>query len=109
MKVLCPNFAQLTSLDEYQSLMAAPWRLLLQLCPLRGKHLHERGGRVLLISSSAALKNFSAMKALGKIGSSQDIARVIAFFLAPENWITGQVLAVDGGLSRVLLKNRQKL
>ena len=42
------------------------------------------------------------MHALDRIGTPADIARAIAFLLNPENnWITGQVLAVDGGLSRV--------
>ncbi len=47
----------------------------------------------------------SAMHALGRLGTPEDIARAIAFFLAPENnWITGQVLAVDGGLSCITPK-----
>jgi NAD(P)-dependent dehydrogenase (short-subunit alcohol dehydrogenase family) len=36
------------------------------------------------------------------LGLPVDIARAIVFLLDPANsWITGQVLAVDGGLSRV--------
>jgi NAD(P)-dependent dehydrogenase (short-subunit alcohol dehydrogenase family) len=43
-----------------------------------------------------------AMHALGRLGKPEDIARAIVFLLDPaNNWITGQVLAVDGGLSRV--------
>lgn len=43
-----------------------------------------------------------AMHALGRLGKPEDIARAIVFLLDPANdWITGQVLAVDGGLSRV--------
>jgi NAD(P)-dependent dehydrogenase (short-subunit alcohol dehydrogenase family) len=42
------------------------------------------------------------MHALGRLGKPEDIARAIVFLLDPANdWITGQVLAVDGGLSRV--------
>jgi NAD(P)-dependent dehydrogenase (short-subunit alcohol dehydrogenase family) len=42
------------------------------------------------------------MHALGRIGTPEDIAQAIVFFLNPSNsWITGQVLAVDGGLSAV--------
>jgi 3-oxoacyl-[acyl-carrier protein] reductase len=42
------------------------------------------------------------MHALGRIGTAEEVARAICFFLNPENsWITGQTLAVDGGLSRV--------
>ncbi|WP_137156417.1 SDR family oxidoreductase [Rhizobium sp. FKL33] len=43
-----------------------------------------------------------AMHALGRIGTPDDVARAAAFLLDPANdWITGQTLAVDGGLSRV--------
>lgn len=55
-----------------------------------------------LISNALAFNTSKAMHALGRIGSSEDIARAIVFLLHPENnWITGQVLAVDGGVSRV--------
>ena len=43
-----------------------------------------------------------AMHPLGRLGTPLDIARAIVFFLAPENnWITGQCLAVDGGLASI--------
>jgi NAD(P)-dependent dehydrogenase (short-subunit alcohol dehydrogenase family) len=43
-----------------------------------------------------------AMHALGRLGDPEDVARAIVFLLDPANsWITGQVLAVDGGLSRI--------
>jgi NAD(P)-dependent dehydrogenase (short-subunit alcohol dehydrogenase family) len=43
-----------------------------------------------------------AMHALGRLGHPNDVAQAIVFFLQPENnWITGQILAVDGGLSVV--------
>jgi NAD(P)-dependent dehydrogenase (short-subunit alcohol dehydrogenase family) len=49
-----------------------------------------------------------AMHPLGRLGQAQDIARAIVFFLLPENdWISGQRLAVDGGLSRI--KARMKI
>jgi len=38
--------------------------------------------------------------ALGRLGKPEDVAQAIAFLLDPaSSWITGQVLAVDGGLS----------
>jgi NAD(P)-dependent dehydrogenase (short-subunit alcohol dehydrogenase family) len=41
-----------------------------------------------------------SMHALGRLGKAEDIARAVVFLLDPANsWITGQVLAVDGGLS----------
>jgi 3-oxoacyl-[acyl-carrier protein] reductase len=45
-------------------------------------------------------KMSQSMHALGRLGQPEDIARAIIFLLDPENsWITGQTLAVDGGLS----------
>lgn len=55
-----------------------------------------------LLKNQLVAKASTAMHALGRIGEPSDIARAILFFLNPENsWITGQVLAVDGGLSSV--------
>lgn len=55
------------------------------------------------ITKSETAKKYSlGMHALGRLGTPQDIARAIAFLTNPENsWITGQILAVDGGLSSV--------
>lgn len=50
-------------------------------------------------------KGSIAMHPLGRLGQPLDIAQAIVFFLQPENnWITGQHLAVDGGLSRLKLR-----
>jgi NAD(P)-dependent dehydrogenase (short-subunit alcohol dehydrogenase family) len=58
-----------------------------------------------ITSNPLALNASKAMHALARIGTPEDIARAIVFLLDPENnWITGQVLAVDGGLSRVRSK-----
>lgn len=55
-----------------------------------------------LTGSETSRKFSEAMHALGRLGKPEDIARAIVFLLDPANdWITGQVLAVDGGLSRV--------
>ena len=55
-----------------------------------------------LTNNETMLNASKAMHALGRIGKPQDIAQAIAFLLNPQNnWITGQVIAVDGGLSRV--------
>ncbi|USQ15477.1 SDR family oxidoreductase (plasmid) [Legionella lytica] len=55
-----------------------------------------------LLKNQLIAKASTAMHALGRIGEPSEIARTILFFLNPENsWITGQVLAVDGGLSSV--------
>lgn len=55
-----------------------------------------------LTSNDLALNASKAIHALNRIGTPEDIARAIVFLLDPENnWITGQVIAVDGGLSKV--------
>ena len=43
-----------------------------------------------------------AMHPLGRFGEPDEVARAILWFASPENaWVTGQVLAVDGGLSTI--------
>jgi 3-oxoacyl-[acyl-carrier protein] reductase len=60
-----------------------------------------------LTSNETSRKFSEAMHALGRLGKADDIARAIVFLLDPaNNWITGQVLAVDGGLSSVRPKIR---
>jgi NAD(P)-dependent dehydrogenase (short-subunit alcohol dehydrogenase family) len=55
-----------------------------------------------LTTNDTARRVSESMHALGRLGTPEDIARAIIFLLDPANaWITGQVLAVDGGLSRV--------
>jgi NAD(P)-dependent dehydrogenase (short-subunit alcohol dehydrogenase family) len=34
-----------------------------------------------------------------RFGHAQDIARAVRFFLEPDNYVTGQVLPVDGGIT----------
>ncbi len=58
-----------------------------------------------LTSNPLAFKASKTMHPLGRIGMPEDSARAIVFLLNPKNnWITGQVLAVDGGLSTVRSK-----
>jgi NAD(P)-dependent dehydrogenase (short-subunit alcohol dehydrogenase family) len=50
----------------------------------------------------ASLKYSLAMHAIERVGEPEDIARMIALLVDPANdWITGQVFGVDGGLSTV--------
>lgn len=60
------------------------------------------------ITGSETSRKFSeGMHALGRLGKPEDIARAIVFLLDPANdWITGQTLAVDGGLSCIRPKLR---
>lgn len=58
-----------------------------------------------ITENEGALKASIAMHPLGRIGNAQEIAAAIAFLLAPENnWITGQSLGIDGGLSRLKVR-----
>jgi NAD(P)-dependent dehydrogenase (short-subunit alcohol dehydrogenase family) len=59
-----------------------------------------------LVASELAEKASIGMHPLGRLGTPDDVARAIAFLLDPaQDWITGQVLGVDGGLAS--LKPRQ--
>jgi NAD(P)-dependent dehydrogenase (short-subunit alcohol dehydrogenase family) len=52
-----------------------------------------------ILSSDQGRKQSEAMHALGRLGQPDDIARAICWLVDPENdWVTGQVLGVDGGL-----------
>lgn len=47
------------------------------------------------------------MHALGRLGEPEDVVSLAAWLLAPENnWITGQVIGVDGGLGHLLPRKR---
>ena len=59
-----------------------------------------------LTKNEAALRSSNALHPLGRIGEPEQVASAIAWFLAPENdWVTGQVLGVDGGLSTIQPRN----
>jgi NAD(P)-dependent dehydrogenase (short-subunit alcohol dehydrogenase family) len=60
-----------------------------------------------LVENEATLRASEAMHPLGRIGQPEDVAALAAFLVSPEaGWITGQVIAVDGGLSGVKLPPR---
>jgi 3-oxoacyl-[acyl-carrier protein] reductase len=55
-----------------------------------------------LLENEASRRASVALHPLGRVGEPEEVASAIRWFLAPENsWVTGQVLAVDGGLSTV--------
>ena len=59
--------------------------------------------------NSMASAASAAMHALGRLGEPEDVASLIAWLLdRANNWVTGQIFAVDGGLSSVRGKGRQK-
>lgn len=59
-----------------------------------------------LTRSESLVKASAALHPLGRIGEPDDVASAIRWFLDPQqSWVTGQVLAVDGGLSSVQARN----
>lgn len=49
----------------------------------------------------------AAMHPLGRLGTPEDVASLIAWLLEPNNsWVTGQVINVDGGLGHVRVRQK---
>lgn len=60
-----------------------------------------------LVENEATLRVSEAMHPLGRVGDDEDVAALAAFLVSSEaGWITGQVIAVDGGLSGIKLAPR---
>ncbi len=58
-----------------------------------------------ITGNPAATEASVAMHALGRLGEPADVARMIAWLLDPTNdWVTGQVFGIDGGLATVRSK-----
>jgi 3-oxoacyl-[acyl-carrier protein] reductase len=52
-----------------------------------------------LLSSEPLEKANAAAHPLGRVGTPDDVASAICWFLSPhQSWVTGQVLGVDGGM-----------
>lgn len=55
-----------------------------------------------ILVNEVSRKVSESLNPQSKIGSSKDIANMAYFLLNPENsWITGQIIAVDGGMSQI--------
>jgi NAD(P)-dependent dehydrogenase (short-subunit alcohol dehydrogenase family) len=51
-----------------------------------------------MFEDAGLVRTFTDLIPLGRVGESEDLARVIRFLAGPESgWVTGQVLAADGG------------
>jgi NAD(P)-dependent dehydrogenase (short-subunit alcohol dehydrogenase family) len=48
---------------------------------------------------SGKYNSYSDKRIIPRWGHPKDVARAILFFLEPDNYVTGQILTVDGGLS----------
>jgi len=49
--------------------------------------------------ASGKYNSFLEKQIIPRFGKPEDIARAILFFLEPDNYVTGQILTVDGGLT----------
>ena len=49
--------------------------------------------------SAGKYDSFVENRTIPRFGRPEDVARAVRFFLEPDNYITGQVLVVDGGLT----------
>ena len=55
-----------------------------------------------LVTNPAQAEASRAMHVLGRLGEPDDVAAAVSWLLDPGNdWVTGQVLGVDGGLGQV--------
>ena len=55
-----------------------------------------------ITGNEASLKASESMHPLGRLGTPEEVAALIASLIGPAGtWITGQVFAIDGGLSSV--------
>lgn len=60
-----------------------------------------------LVDNERQAEASRSMHVLGRFGQPQDVAGALAWLVDPANdWVTGQVLGVDGGLGRVRTRAR---
>ena len=59
----------------------------------------NRAGMALASIESGKYGGYLRDGVLSRYGEAVDVAKVVRFFLEPDNYVTGQVLTVDGGLT----------
>jgi 3-oxoacyl-[acyl-carrier protein] reductase len=60
-----------------------------------------------LLANEGSRQASEKLHALGRVGAADDVARAISFLVDPKNsFVTGEVLAVDGGLAHVAPRPR---
>lgn len=60
-----------------------------------------------LVDNERQAEASRSMHVLGRFGQPDEVARALAWLVDPDNdWVTGQVLGVDGGLGRVRTRVR---
>jgi len=59
----------------------------------------NRAGMALQSIESGKYDFFIAQQIIPRFGRPEDVARVVRLLIEPDNYITGQVITVDGGLT----------
>jgi NAD(P)-dependent dehydrogenase (short-subunit alcohol dehydrogenase family) len=59
----------------------------------------NRAGMALKSIESGKYDSFVDQKIIARFGKPEDVARVVRLLMEPDNYITGQVITVDGGLT----------
>jgi NAD(P)-dependent dehydrogenase (short-subunit alcohol dehydrogenase family) len=58
-----------------------------------------QAGMALASIASGKYNSYLEDRVIGRFGRAEDVAGAVRFLLAPDNYVTGQVLAVDGGIT----------